>query len=139
MSVRKSNQEAGKSEISPEGILLREMLDAPVYSKTENELADAEALFSKSREEEQVRIADFSEWIENIAQQSHPELSYVEDDPIELAPVTQTEARPGEIEQNDATPELTADLDLLVSEADADSVETRGQKLEKEENAERPL
>jgi hypothetical protein len=60
LSVKKTSQEAGKIEVSPEGILLREMPDASIDSKTENEFANAEALFKKSREEEQERIASFS-------------------------------------------------------------------------------
>lgn len=123
-----------KDEVSPEGILFREMLDASVGSKTEDEFADAEALFKKSREEEQERIADFSEWIENIAGQPHPEV-YAEDDSAELAPVTQTETRPVEVEQNDASVELTADLDQLIAEAELDRADSHDQK-EKMEIAE---
>jgi hypothetical protein len=121
MRDKKPCEEPEKTETSHERILLREMLDAQVDSKTEDELADAEALFKKSTEEEQERIADFSESIEDIAQQSHPEPSYIEHDPIEPAP--QTKTRPGEIEQDRVPTELTADFDQLVSEADADTVE----------------
>jgi hypothetical protein len=131
MSVKKPIQE----EASPEGILLREMLDAQIDSKVEDEFVDAEAFFKKSREEEQERIADFSEWVEDIAQQSDPESSYIDDDPLE--PAAQMEARRDQLEQNETPTELTADFDE-VSEADAVEPE-RERKEEKVENAERPL
>jgi hypothetical protein len=131
MSVKKPIQE----EASPEGTFLREMLDAQIDPKAEDELAAAEALFKKSREEEQERITEFAEWIEDITRQSHPESSF--EDRIEPAP--QIEA-PTQLEQNDVPTELTADFDNLISEADPDTVEPRpDRKEEKGEDAERPL
>jgi hypothetical protein len=121
------------------GMLLRRFLDAETRGHSSEDydvLGRAEAFFRKSEEEEQERIADFSEWIEDIAQQSHPESFYIEDDPIEPAP--QIEPRQGE--QREVLTELTAESDQLVSEADADTVEPKlDQKEEKVENAERSL
>jgi hypothetical protein len=135
VSVKKKSQE-GKIETSPDGILLREMLDVLVDSKPESDFDNFEAAFKKSREEEQERAADFVEWIEDIAQQSHPE-SDIEYDLMEPAPQTE---EPGEPGQNEAAHELTADYDELVPEADADTVEPRpDRKEEKVEDAERPL
>jgi hypothetical protein len=132
MSVKKPSRE----EASPEGILLREMLDAKIDSKVEDELADAEALFKKSREEEQERIADFAEWVRDTASQPHPE-SDIEYDLVEPAPETEA---PTQLEEKHVPTELSAVFDQLVSEADPDTVEPeRERKQEKVENAERPL
>jgi hypothetical protein len=132
MSAKKPSRE----EASPDGILLREMLDAQIDSKAEDELAAAEALFKKSREEEQERIADFAEWIEHIASQPHPEPD-IEYDLVERAPQTEAVSEPSE---NESATEPAADFDQLVSEADADTVEPKPErKEEKVENAERPL
>ena len=131
MSVKKSQDQ--KNEVTPEGTLLREMLDASVDSKAEDVFENAEALFKKSKEEEQERIVDFSEWIEDIARQAHPEIDF-EDEPAES--VTQM---PSEIEQNDTLTEPAVELDQLLSEVNADTAEAHDQKEEKAENAERSL
>jgi len=118
------------------GMLLRRFLDAETRDHSLEDydvLERAEVFFKKSEEEEQERTADFSEWIQDIVRQPHPEIAF------ENNPTESTIQAPVEIEQNDATPELTADLDQLVSEADADTVETHDKKEEKVENAERPL
>jgi hypothetical protein len=129
VSVKKSQE---KTEVGPEGVLLRELLDASIDSKTESDLPDAEALFKKSENEEQERITDFSEWVQDIVRQPHPEIDFQDD-------LTESVIQaPAETEQDDVTPELTTDPDQLLSEADQDKVETNDQK-EKGENAERPL
>ena len=130
MSIKKPSQE----QTSSEGVLLRETLNVLVDSKPESDLDNFEAAFKKSREEEQERIAEFAEWIEDITRQSHQE-SDIEYDLMEPGP--QTEA-PIQLELNDVPTELTADLDDLVSEADTIETE-RERKEEKVDNAERSL
>jgi hypothetical protein len=138
MSIKKPSQEA-TIENSPEGILLREMLDAQTDSKVEDELANAEALFKKSREEERERTADFAEWVRDTASQPHPELIHFEDDQVESTLTTESKTRFDQIEHDDAMAEPTADPDQIAPEV-GHTVEPRpDQKEEKVENAERPL
>jgi hypothetical protein len=118
------------------GMLLRRFLDAETRDHSSEDydvLERAEAFFKKSEEEEQERIADFSEWIQETVRQPSPEIDF-EDYRAESSPYTE---KPNETEQ-EALTELTADLDHLFLEAGADTVDTKDQK-EKTENAERSL
>jgi hypothetical protein len=99
------------------GMLLRHFLDAETRDHPFGEydvVERAEAFFKKSEKEEQERISDYCEWVQDIVRQPHPEIDF-EDDPIES-----TTQMPAESVQNDVTGELAADLDQALLEADAD-------------------
>jgi hypothetical protein len=133
VSVKKKSQE-GKIETSPEGILLREMLDVLVDSKPESDFDNFDAAFKKCREEEQERAADFVEWIEDIAQQAHPEPFHLDDEGMEWAP--EVEMQSGAPAEPSPTPcELpTADLEILMTELDAPLELKKEEEIERTDN-----
>jgi hypothetical protein len=117
------------------GELLKEFLDAETRRHPIGEfdvVERAEAFFKRSEKDEQEKIADYSEWVKEIARQPHSEPFY-EEDPIELEHVAQTDPQP-EKAQDDIN-ELAADLDELVSEPEAEAVKAHD-KEEKAENEE---
>jgi hypothetical protein len=117
------------------GMLLKEFLDAKTGDHLFGEydvVERAEAMFKIAEEEEQERIADFSEWVKELARRPHSEPFY-EEDPVELEHVAQTDPH-REIAQDDMD-ELAAELDELVCEPEVEAVQAHD-KEEKAENEE---
>lgn len=117
-------EQGERREVSPQGNLLREMLDeSTTQQKDFDTIERAENFFKKSADEEQERIDNFTEWIEDSTRQSHPEPTY-EDEPIEsIQPKPELEAKP--VIEHSPLESQTADIDILFAELYANPLEAK--------------
>jgi hypothetical protein len=116
--------ERNASEATPQEILLRDMLDESAPQKDFDTVERAEEFFKKSADDERERLDSFTEWIESVAEQTHPEPMYSDDEPAESV---QLPIEPSQI-AGEQTPSLeiqNVDLEMLVSELDANPLEAK--------------
>jgi hypothetical protein len=87
----------------------------------------AEAYFKRSTDEEQQRLDNFTEWIENTTSQSHPEPMYNDGEIAERAQPTEVDVNPSmnRTELTSVDDILNADMELLSAELYASPLEAK--------------
>ncbi len=126
--IEQSEKSPANSEASPQGNLLREMMDAQAGSSQDYDTIErAEAFFKKSAEDEQARLDSFTEWVDDVTRQPHSEPLYVDDEPGEPIQVPNVELEPAKslVEQTPALEVPNADMDILLSELYVNPLEAK--------------